>query len=77
MFKEYLIEVDYTGVDGVQKYLSNHACTLLSTDYGERVLFTVAVKKVEGEVFQAELVDYMQGKVDIIAGEEYYAPFKE
>ena len=77
MCKEYLIEVDYTGVDGIQKYLSTHACTLLSTDYGEKVLFTVAVKKAEGEVFQAELVDYMQGRVDIIGGEEYYAPFKE
>ena len=77
MCKEYLIEVDYTGVDGIQKYLSTHACTLLSTDYGEKVLFTVAVKKAEGEVFQAELIDYMQGRVDIVDGAEYYAPFKE
>ena len=77
MCKEYLIEVDYTGIDGIQKFLSTHPCSLLSTDYGEKVLFTVAVKKAEGEVFQAELVDYMQGRVDIMGGEEYYAPFKE
>ena len=77
MCKEYLIEVEYTGVDGVQKYLASRPCALLSTDYGEKVLFTVAVKKVEGEIFQAELVDYMQGRVDIIEGAEYYAPFKE
>ena len=77
MCKEYLIEVDYTGIDGIQKYLSSRPCTLLSTDYGEKVLFTVAVKKAEGEVFQAELVDYMQGRVEVIGGEEYYAPFKE
>ena len=77
MCKEYLIEVDYTGIDGIQKFLSTHPCSLLSTDYGEKVLFTVAVKKAEGEVFQTELVDYMQGRVDIMGGEEYYAPFKE
>ena len=77
MCKEYLVEVDYTGIDGIQKFLSSHPCTLLSTDYGEKVLFTVAVKKAEGEVFQAELIDYMQGRVEVISGAEYYAPFKE
>ena len=77
MCKEYLIEVDYTGIDSVQKYLSTHTCTPLSTDYGEKVLFTVAVKKAEGECFISELIDYMQGRVDIIEGAEYYAPFKE
>jgi hypothetical protein len=40
-------------------------------------LFTVAVKKAEGEAFERELVDYMQGRVDILSGKEYYAPFKE
>ena len=74
---ECLIEVDYTGIDGIQKYLSTHPCSLLSTDYGERVTFTVAVKKSEMEGFQTALVDYMQGRVDIVLGEEYYAPFKE
>ena len=77
MCKEYLVEVDYTGIDGIQKFLSSHPCTLLSTDYGEKVLFTVAVKKAEGEKFVAELIDYMQGRVEVIGGEEYYAPFKE
>ena len=77
MCKEYLIEVDYTGIDSVQKYLSTHTCTPLSTDYGEKVLFTVAVKKAEGECFISELIDYMQGRVEVVGGEEYYAPFKE
>ena len=77
MCREYLIEVDYTGIDGVQKYLSTHPCSLLSTDYGEKVCFNIAVKKVEAEAFVGELVDYMQGRVEIEAGEEYYAPFKE
>lgn len=77
MCREYLIEVEYTGVDSMQKYLSTHPCSLLSTDYGEKVLFTVAVKKKDGEAFQKELVDFMQGRVEILSGKEYYAPFKE
>ena len=74
---ECLIEVDYTGIDGIQKYLSTHPCSLLSIDYGGKVTFTVAVKKSEIEGFQTELIDYMQGRVDIVLGKEYYAPFKE
>ena len=74
---EYTIEVDYTGIDGVQKYLSTKACSLLSTDYNENVCFHVAVKKTEETAFIDGLVDYMQGKVKTTRGEEYYAPFKE
>ena len=77
MCAERTIEVDYTGVDGVQKYLSTHTCSLLSTDYGEKVRFCVAVKKVEAEDFCRALIDYMQGRVRIENGKEYYAPFKE
>jgi putative IMPACT (imprinted ancient) family translation regulator len=77
MCQEYVITVDYTGIDGVQKYLSSHACSLLSTDYGEKVSFTVAVKKAAGEAFIDGLVDYMQGRISHEKGKEYYAPFKE
>lgn len=73
---EYAIEVDYTGVDGVQKYLSTRPCSLLSTDYGASVCFTVAVKKSEEDAFVSALIDYMQGKVKTAKGKEYYAPFK-
>ena len=74
---ECKIEVDYTGIDSVQKYLSTHTCSLLSTDYGAAVRFLVAVKKAEVDVFCNELIDYMQGRVKIEKGAEYYAPFKE
>jgi uncharacterized YigZ family protein len=77
MCAERIIEVDYTGIDGVQKYLAAHACTLLDTEYGGAVRFQVAVKKAEAEDFCAGLVDYMQGRVRIENGEEYYAPFRE
>ena len=74
--KEMEIEVDYTGIDGVQKFVSSHTCSLLSTDYGEKVRFLVAVKKADFEGFRRELIDYMQGRVEIKEGKEYYAAFK-
>ena len=77
MCSEYALTVEYTGVDSMQKYISSRTCSLLSTDYGEKVTFQIAVKKKEEERFCAELVDYMQGRVKIEKGVEYYAPFKE
>ena len=74
---ECKIEVDYTGIDSVQKYISTHPCSLLSMDYGEKVSFLVAVKKAEAEGFISKLVDYMQGRVKTEQGAQYYAPFKE
>ncbi len=75
--QEREISVDYTGVDGVQKYISTHTCSLLSTEYGEKVTFLIAVKKTEVEDFCRGLVDYMQGRVGVKEGKEYYAPFQE
>ena len=74
---ERIVEVDYTGIDSVQKFISTHTCSLLSTDYGEKVRFRLALKKVSVDGFCEELVDYMQGRVNIEKGAEYYAPFKE
>lgn len=74
---EYTFSAEYTGVDGVQKYVSTHDCEILSTDYGERVQWKVAVKKKNEETFVKGLVDYMQGRVAFSRGDEYYAAFKE
>lgn len=77
MCVEYMLIVEYAGIDGVQKYLSMRPCSLLATDYGEKAAFTVAVKKVESESFISGLIDYMQGRIETQKGKEYYAPFKE
>ncbi len=77
MCQECTISTDYSGVDGLQKYLSTHTCSLLSTEYGEKVRFLVAVKKAESDAFLEGLVDYMQGRVQTERGREYYAPFME
>ena len=72
---EYTLTVDYTGIDSVQKYLSTHTCSLLSTDYGASVQFKIAVKKTEEEAFIKGIVDYMQGRIQTGRGEEYYSAF--
>lgn len=74
---EYEICVDYTGVDSAQKYLSTHTCSLLSTDYSEKVTLKIAVKKADEETFILGFTDFMQGKLTYKRGEEYYAPFAE
>ena len=58
------------GLRGLKKKLS-------TSEYGGAVRFQVAVKKAEAEDFCAGLVDYMQGRVKIEKGDEYYAPFRE
>ena len=77
MCQEQVLTVDYSGIDSVQKYISTHTCSLLSSDYGEKASFTVAVKKAYAEEFVSGLIDYMQGRVEVVKGEEYYSPFKE
>ena len=74
---EIVVTVEYTGIDSVQKFISSRPCSLLSTDYGAAVRFLVAVKKAQVDAFCEELIDYMQGRVKIEKGAEYYAPFKE
>lgn len=73
--KEFLITVDYTGVDALQKYFAKNDCNQVSVDYGEKVCYLVAVKKRKCEPFKDGLIDYMQGKVAVEGGDEYYAPF--
>ena len=55
---------------------STHTCSLLSTDYGEKVRFKIAVKKADEDGFMKGLVDYMQGKIKTGRGKEYFAPFE-
>ena len=72
---EYDIVVDYTGLDGVQKYLSLRGCNPIAVDYDEKVRLKIAVKKSEESAFVAGLIDYMQGKIEYEKGLEYYAAF--
>lgn len=73
---ELAVDVEYTGIDGVQKFVSSHDCEVMNTQYGEKVRFLIAVKKAETQAFISALVDYMQGRLQYSVGEEYYSAFK-
>ncbi len=73
--KELSFTVEYTGIDGLQKYLSNHDCMVISSEYGEKVTVKVGVKKKDADEFVKNLIDYMQGRMEVQLGEEYYYPF--
>ncbi len=75
--QEYQIEVGYSEADSLQKFIATRACSLLSIRYGESVEASLAVKKSESEGLVGELVDYLQGRVKLQKGREYYAPFEE
>jgi uncharacterized YigZ family protein len=47
MCQEQILTVDYAGIDSVQKYISTHPCSLLSSDYGAKASFKVALKPME------------------------------
>ena len=72
---ELVATVDYTGIDSAQKFISSHTCTPLSSDYGEKVSFKIAVKKSLSAAFESDFVDYMQGRVVLEKTGEYYAAF--
>ncbi len=72
---EVSLTVDYSGVDGLQKYLSGVACTRLGQEYGEKVTFLIALKKSDADTIIDGLIDYMQGKVVAEKGKEYYRAF--
>lgn len=74
---EYEIIADYTGIDGVQKYLSSYPCTLLSEEYGEKVLLRVGIKKRLSEAFAAGLKDFTQGRTEATPKREYFGAFRE
>lgn len=76
MCAEYEIRVDYTGIDAAQKFISSHTCSLLSSEYGEKVSLFVAVKKALAEGFETEFKDFMRGRVELIRKREYYGAFK-
>ena len=75
MCKEFEITVEYTQLDSLQKYFGTTDCEQIDIRYEDKVTAIVAVKKRMADEFKSELIDYMQGKVTLKEGNEYYAPF--
>ena len=68
--------VDYSSVDAVMRFCTEHSASLLDTLYGDEVVFIIAVKKVDEEKFNSALVNRLNGKIKIRKLKEYFFPFK-
>lgn len=75
--KECEISVDYAQVDGTLKFLTEQGIRILMQNYGERVQYTVAVKKEDFSRLTDRLNDALCGRVGIKETKEYYFPFEE
>jgi uncharacterized YigZ family protein len=67
--------VDYTFVDATLRYFGERDCDLIDTEYSDRVIFTIAVKKAKEQEFNAALINRLNGRVEIANVKEYFFPF--
>lgn len=68
--------VDYPEVDAALRFFGKEDCNVIATDYSDKVIFKVAVKKEREANFNAALNDFLNGKVTIEKKREYFFPFE-
>lgn len=68
--------VDYPEVDAALRFFGKEDCNVIATDYSDKVIFKVAVKKEREANFNAALNDFLNGKVTIEKKREYFLPFE-
>ena len=68
--------VDYPEVDAAMRFFNKEDCNVISTDYADKVYFTVAVKADDKEKFNVGLVNFLNGKVSVRKKREYFFPFE-
>lgn len=73
---ENKITVDYAYTDAAMRFFNEFHAELKNTEYLDRVVFTVAVKKSEEQRFLSSLTDRLNGRAEINREKEYYFPFK-
>ncbi len=66
---------DYPDVTGATRFFASRGADVLNADYGNSVTFTVAIKKEEEAIFNSELINAVNGRVQIKKLREYYFPF--
>jgi uncharacterized YigZ family protein len=72
---ELSLTVEYAEIDGLDKFLSARGIAPISSDYGAKASFVVAVKMLQADAFIAALTDFMQGRIAIERRGEYYRAF--
>ncbi len=66
--------VDYSSAQTAARYFKNSDCNIISCDYSNGVIYTIAVK-AEGEAaFTAKLNDILNGKLKSEKVKTYFAP---
>lgn len=70
------VTVDYPAVDQIMRFFSANDCEVIGTDYGNQVVFNVALKKRNEQLFTADLVNALNGRVSMEREREYFYPFK-
>lgn len=74
--REIKITVGYSLSDAAVKFCRERNAKLFNTDYADSVALTVAVKKSEEDNFFKELINKLNGKVEVEKVREYYISFK-
>lgn len=73
---EYTVCTDYTLSGKIQYLISSKDYFLENTEYGERVLFSVSVKKDESERFEKDIAEACAGRAEVLKGKEKYISIK-
>lgn len=68
--------VDYPEVDAALRFFNKEDCNVLATDYADKVVFTVAVRKENEADFNAALRNFLNGRVTVEKKREYFFPFE-
>lgn len=67
--------VDYPSIDALTRFFGENDCQVKGSEYSDRVIFTVAVRKEKEEQFNAAIVNRLNGRVNIVKLREYLYPF--
>ncbi|MBO5782700.1 MAG: YigZ family protein [Clostridia bacterium] len=74
---ELSVCVDYPQIDAALKFFNEHDCIVKTSDYSDKVYYTLLVKKTDETGFISALTDYLLGKVICQKIDEYFYPFLE
>lgn len=73
----YKVYTDYNLSGKIQHLITSKGYFCEGTEYAEKVLFSVSVKKTETEIFERDIKEVCAGKAEIIKGEEKYIVIKD
>ena len=76
MCSESKYTVGYSGAETAARFFSEFGAEVKSVEYLNEVHFVIAVKKENEYDFNSELLNRLNGKVEVLKLKEYYYPFK-